>query len=228
MQTTVVSKAHLLSRPSMTSGSSDFYDKGDSIILDGYVNGFWRVYDTRIHESIYYFSDSLLSQLPIMDSIKRFVPVVFSSTEKEFFRQKQVKDQANKEFENRIAMAVKKNIPLVFHSADIDLNEIGIPKVGLQLKSISSEIVDAYTVSIYCYNNFNEQVNHYASNSNVFNGISQERINSNSFNRGEVWTLYGFDNTTKVKIFLIKVHFENGKTWISPDKKLMMIEAKIN
>lgn len=118
-------------------------------------------------------------------------------------------------------------IPLFFLSAEVWYDAIGTPEVRIIAKNISNKDIDAYSIQVYCYNNYNEPVNHYSNQTNVFNGISQGVLiaGKTTFLHDE-WTLYGYDNTTKVKIYLKKVHFTNDSIWFPKDKKITMIEGK--
>lgn len=121
----------------------------------------------------------------------------------------------------------EQGIPLFFLSAEVWYDAIGTPEVKLITKNISDKDIDAYSIQVYCYNNFNEPVYHYSKKTNIFSGISQDvlKAGKTTFLNDE-WTLYGYDNTTKVKVYLTRVHFINDSTWYPKDKKITMIEGK--
>jgi hypothetical protein len=120
-------------------------------------------------------------------------------------------------------------IPIFFLTAEVGYDAIGTPEIKLIPKNISKKDIDAYTVQIYCYNNYNEPVNDQLKNTNIFTGTSQDILKAGktvSFN--DSWTLYGYDNTTKVKVYLKKVHFTDGTLWVPKDKKITLVEGKAN
>jgi len=108
--------------------------------------------------------------------------------------------------------------PLQLVKAQIVFNVLGYPEAKVIVKNTSSKIVDAYTVSIYCYDNFNNPVKKYNADSNKFGGISQDIINPGQSNGYDgTWTLHGHENTTKIKVVLDKVHMSDNSTW-TPQK----------
>jgi len=129
--------------------------------------------------------------------------------------------------QKRIDKSIQNGIPLFFLSAEIWYDAAGTPELQIITKNISEKDVDAYTIQVYCYNNFNEPVNHYLKGTNVFTGISQDKLEAGkTVYLNDEWKLYGYDNTTKVKVYLKKVHFVDGKAWIPKDKKNTLIEGK--
>lgn len=91
-------------------------------------------------------------------------------------------------------------------------NEIGTPVIVLTYKNDSNKTIDALTFSVDCYDNFNEPVNK-ISGGNTYTGIAQEILKPGK-RTVDSWTLYLFDNATKVsQPKITKVHFTDGSTW---------------
>ena len=116
------------------------------------------------------------------------------------------------------------NSPIAFLYAAITYNSIGVPQASISIKNITKKTIDAYTIRIECYNNFDRPVNHI--DGNIFQGISQETINPNEEDLFNTWVLHGFDNTTKIKISLREVHFTDGTTVKVPLNTKYYINAK--
>lgn len=108
--------------------------------------------------------------------------------------------------------------PVWFLDASISFNAIDDPEAKISLMNISSKIIDAYTVDIYCYDRFGRPVVHYAHDSNVFGGKSKDTIQPGDTDKA-AWRLHGHENTSKIKVFIREVHFSDGGTW-SPKKPL--------
>ena len=83
--------------------------------------------------------------------------------------------------------------------------------------NISNYDIDAFEVSILCYDNYNRPVNHYLHRTNVFKGISQEFIEPSNETFG-TWTLYGYENTTKVIFVLKSVHYKSKGAWFPKNR----------
>lgn len=91
-------------------------------------------------------------------------------------------------------------------------DEIGDPVIVLTYKNDSNKNIDALTFSVDCFDNFNEPVNK-MSGGNTFTGISQSVLRSGK-RQMNYWTMYLFDNATKVSVpEITKVHFTDGTTW---------------
>ncbi len=89
--------------------------------------------------------------------------------------------------------------------ATIHFNVIGNPEAHVVLFNGTKKAIDACTVDIFCYNNYDEPVNAYARGSNRFRGICQKVIESREYAH-VVWTLYGHENTTKIKARVLRWH----------------------
>lgn len=94
-------------------------------------------------------------------------------------------------------------------------NMIGEPMVSLGIKNNSQKTIDAYTISVYCYNNFNVALQEFGAGSDHFKGISQHSIapGQTAGYDGRFWTLHGFETATKVEVVLEKIHFTDDTTW---------------
>lgn len=105
--------------------------------------------------------------------------------------------------------------PLELVEADVTLNVISHPQVSVIVKNISNKTVDAYTVGIYCYDRFGNEVKHYAYGTNRYGGLCQRTISpGNSTGSNYYWTLHGHENTAKIDVVLEKVHFTDDTSWI--------------
>jgi hypothetical protein len=113
--------------------------------------------------------------------------------------------------------------PLAFVEANVSYNSIGIPEANLSALNINNNNIDAFEVSILCYDNYNRPVNHYLYRTNAFKGISQEIIEPNNETFG-TWTLYGYENTTKVSIVLKSVHYKGKGAWFPKNRILIKSE----
>lgn len=107
--------------------------------------------------------------------------------------------------------------PLAFSEASITFDAIGTPEANLLVFNITDKDIDAFEVSILCYDNYNRPVGHYLHRSNVFRGISQDLIEPSKEDYG-TWTLYGYENTTKVTIVLKSVHYKGKGGWYPKNK----------
>lgn len=127
---------------------------------------------------------------------------------------------------DHIEKAKKNGIPLCFIDVEVTYNIIGNPEVNVIPQNVSSKGIDAYTIQVYCYDNFNKPVNHNLKQTNLFSAISQDYQAPYRDNYlASTWTLYGHENTTKVKVYLVKVHFWDGTTWTPKDKKLTQLNS---
>lgn len=107
--------------------------------------------------------------------------------------------------------------PFIFLDAIVSHNSIGIPEANLTAHNISGKDIDAYEVSILCYDNYNRPVNHYLYKTNVFEGLSQQLVEPSN-ETSSLWTLYGYENTTKITIILKSVHYKGKNAWYPKNK----------
>jgi hypothetical protein len=112
---------------------------------------------------------------------------------------------------------IKIKSPLLFTEALVSFNSIGTPEANLSFNNISDKDIDAFEITILCYDNYDRPVNHYLYKTNVFTGIYQDIIkpDESSFC---LWTLYGYDNTTKIKAVLKSVHYKGKGVWYPKNK----------
>ncbi len=77
----------------------------------------------------------------------------------------------------------------------------------------TSKIVDVFKCTVKCYNRFNEPVKG-LSNSNSGIITNQTIIEPGEDGGGlNSYSFYFYDGTTKIKINLIKVHYQDGGIW---------------
>lgn len=127
----------------------------------------------------------------------------------------------------RIEKLKEIGVPLFFLSVEVWHDDIGTPEVKIITKNICQKDVDAFTIEVHCYDNYNDPVNHYSTSTNIYKGVSQDILKAGkTVFLSDTWTLYGYDNTTKVKVYLIKVHFTDDTIWIPKDKTLTMVAGK--
>lgn len=108
--------------------------------------------------------------------------------------------------------------PLSIVSTSVKKNSAGTPEATVIVKNTSKKTIDAFTIRILCFNNYNNPVNHYLYDTNVYNGIDQLKINpGETSGYGTHWSLFGYDNTTKIKVVLNDVHFTDNTIWVNPN-----------
>lgn len=120
--------------------------------------------------------------------------------------------QRNNQFKALIKKYKSINSLLAMSEAYISFNSIGIPEANLTVHNITDRAIDAFEITILCYDNYNRPVNHYLYRVNSFKGLSQDAIQSGEESSG-TWTLYGHENTTKIKILLKSVHYKKYGAW---------------
>lgn len=245
IRTTTLSGTKLYCWPDTNADVHCTFDEGASISVTTFINDFWRVKFPGI-DLRYYVLDDKLVQIPIMDLIKNDSSnEYYDQEEKNYFDQLIIRKAKAKEkrkvdsilaiqkhksdsiLQSKILLAKSRKIPLYLHAASVTLNSIGNPEASIIVANISYDTIDAYKIAIHCYNNFGEQVIHYSKGTNVFTGISQDQLYPSSvIDYPDTWTLYGHENTRKIKVYLINVHFTNGKTWMCPNSSWTMVEGK--
>lgn len=110
--------------------------------------------------------------------------------------------------------------PLEVSRQQIAYNSIGEALSSVTAKNNSNKTIDAFKIYIYCYDNFNKPVNHYAYNTNIFTGIKQDKIRPNESIscKDYDWTMHGFDNTTKIQAIVKEIHYTDNTSWVLDDK----------
>jgi hypothetical protein len=116
--------------------------------------------------------------------------------------------------------------PLELIKAWVGHNIIGNPEAHVIVKNASKKKVDAFTIGIYCYDRFDKAVNEYGVGSNRFGGLSQNTISpGKTFGYNRYWTLFGHENTAKIKVELEQVHMTDGTTWTPQGNQKITIEG---
>ena len=199
-----------------------------------YKWGFIKV--AHKNDTVYVFSDSFKNIPEVYDQVK-----AISKAEKdklayfEKIKDLEIKykdsvrvaeeEKTKKEQEKEIQDYTKKlytkfkalGSPLALAEASVSYNSIGNPEANLSAYNISNYDIDAFEVSILCYDNYNRPVNHRLYKTNVYKGISQEIVEpSNETFR--TWTLYGYENTTKVIFVLKSVHYKSKGAWFPKNR----------
>jgi len=130
---------------------------------------------------------------------------------------------------NTKASSLQKKIeqpPLKLLKALVTFNAIDNPEARVIVKNVSKKTVDAYDLGIYCFDRYGDPVNHYLYDTNRFGALSQNTIKpGQSFGSNSYWTLYGHENTAKIKVVLEKVHFTDGTTWIPAEGQEVFVEG---
>lgn len=131
----------------------------------------------------------------------------------------ELKESARQNKNQKDFFAETADCPITITSYYIRDNSIGNPTVSLSIKNNTDKAVDAYTARFYMYDNFNERVNHYLYDDNVYLGICQETIKANGTLNGRnyYWTPYGYENTTKFIAIITEVHFTDNSSWTMSD-----------
>lgn len=128
--------------------------------------------------------------------------------------------------EASVDYAIKNGLPLCFIDADIVYDTAGTPLLKLFSQNVTKKNIDTYTIEVYCYGEDNEPVNHDSKGTNVYVGISQEiKPSLSDVYFPDIWALDGYDKTSKVDVYLIKVHFWDGTSWTPKDKRVTLIES---
>lgn len=110
-------------------------------------------------------------------------------------------------------MDLNKGGPLVITDKTVTYNSIGIPEAHVSFKNVSTKTIDAFEITIKCYDSYDRLVRKQISNEGAFYGISQNRNISSGDMQGATWTLHLFDNTTKFDATITSVHFTDGTVW---------------
>lgn len=224
---------------------SDITHSGDTLEIKGFENNFLLVSTKKIKKgfiSAFHFANNEELSQQVKEVNERFLlsqdldktnSLLAQSYEEEIKYYKKETERIEKEnkailfdlhLDSLITKAKKLKSYIALDEAYITFNSIGVPEANILAYNISDDIIDAYTVDIYCYDNFKNPVKHYAHNSNIFKGISQNEVASGGTIESS-WELHGYDNTTKIKIILTKVHFTNGKVWNSNPKNPIFIKG---
>lgn len=105
--------------------------------------------------------------------------------------------------------------PLKVIKAYVSPDSIGTPEAYVEITNISHKTIDAYKVSILCYNSFGDPVNDPGADSNEYSGIAQNRHISPGETSGNdySWMLALQDTTTKITAKITEVHFTDGTAW---------------
>jgi hypothetical protein len=107
----------------------------------------------------------------------------------------------------------KTKIPLKVVRTEVSFNSIGIPEGNVTIQNLTKKTIDAYEVDIYCINGYGKPVYHYYYDTNKFEGISQRNSLKFGDSQSDTWTLYGHENTTKIRAVIVSVHFTDGTVW---------------
>lgn len=143
-----------------------------------------------------------------INSINKIIADAKVAEDKRIAEEKRQAELKQKEYDKSIQP------PLQLISAKVTFNAIDNPEASAVVKNISNKTVDAYDIAFYCYNRYDEPVNHYLHNTNIYNGTSQNTIKPyETAGDGYVWTLYGHETTAKVKAVLMRVHMTDGSVW---------------
>lgn len=125
-------------------------------------------------------------------------------------------DKTSKDIlKNQLSNELKanQNIPLKIIDKNISYNSIGTPEANITFKNLSNKTVDAFEVTIKCYDTYDRLVKESISNESAFYGISQNENMKIGETVCDTWTLYLFDNTTKINVYVTSVHFTDGTVW---------------
>lgn len=216
-------------RPNITSNIAFWIAPNSEIIAIDFLDGFIEVFYKK--DTVYIFADNFKNNIEIQNQIDLFLKIQ-KDRENYFTKIKDIENRykdsvklsedvkiivqqevEHNEYVKGLYLKYKSlNSPLAFAEASVTYNSIGNPEANVSVYNISENIIDAFEVSILCYDNYNRPVKHYLYKTNVFKGISQEVIEPSNGTSG-VWTLYGHENTTKVIFILKSVHYKNKGAW---------------
>ena len=124
------------------------------------------------------------------------------------------KNQIKKALRDNPEFKILNYPPLDFFSAEIFNDELGTPTLKLQMHNNSAKIVDAFKCVVKCYNRFDEAVKG-IENSNTGIITDQARIDPGEDGGNiEGYSFTFFSGISKMKLTLLKVHFQDGSNWV--------------
>mgnify|MGYP006863438515 CR=1 FL=1 len=128
--------------------------------------------------------------------------------------------------ETSINYAKQHGMPLCLMDAVVEYNADTIPVLKLFTQNVTMKNIETYTIEVYCYDKHKQPVYNSSTQTNVYVGNSQDfKPCLSDVYFPEIYTLEGYDSTTKVKIYLKKVFFWDGDIWTPNDKKVTLIES---
>lgn len=194
------------------------YNKAKSLFSTGDFNGAIVIYS-----SLGDYKDSKNLKEQSQDALREKLKRDDEKGQKE----KQAVQQSN--LKNEMLQKIS-SCPLVISSQRISNNSIGEALSSVTAKNTSNKTIDAFTIYVYCYDNFNHRVNHYVDGTNIFQGIKQDKIKPNeSINSTDYyWTMHGFDNTTKIQAIVKEIHYTDNTNWILDDKYLSTLQQFVD
>ena len=111
-------------------------------------------------------------------------------------------------------LSANHNIPLKVLSATVSYNSIGTPEVNLTVKNLTKKTIVAYRMNVRAYDDFDRRADSWATNDNLFKGISQNNSISSGTSQTDTWDLTFYDLATQVKyVKITEVRFSDGTTW---------------
>lgn len=126
-----------------------------------------------------------------------------------------------------IDYALKNGMPLALIEVTLEYDTSGIPILNLFAQDVTLNVITQYTIEVYCFDKNGAPVNSSITGANVFVGNSQEYTPSLSdVYFPDTWFLNGYKNTTRVKVYLIRVSFWDGPDWTPIDKRVTLMESK--
>lgn len=182
-------------------------------------------------EAVSYFQDSKYD-----DAKKMFTNIISKYPNSEEAKNSKVKiteidkkvaDIKKAEEEKKRAYEESIKPPLQLVKTWVGFNSIDNPEAYLVVKNISKKTIDAFNVGVYCFDRYDNPVNHYLYDTNKFGGISQDTIKpGQSHGYNNYWTLFGHENTSKIKVVLEKVHMTDGTEWVPANGQEISINGK--
>jgi len=113
-------------------------------------------------------------------------------------------------------LSANHNIPLKVLSATVSYNSIGTPEVNLTVKNLTKKTIVAYRMNVRAYDDFDRRANSWATNDNLFKGISQNNSIGSGSSQTDTWDLTFYDLATQVKyVKITEVRFSDGTSWKS-------------
>lgn len=219
-------------------------NKGLLLIIVGIVIYLFAKNDPRISASI----EDTQRNLEQIDKNQKEIDglssngktVIIKPTETKIIRVKKninktpvVKVSPNNNIDTVIKVKKKKSSPIVeeapveFDEANIVYNSLDEPLLRIVLKNVSNKNIDAIRCQIECYNRFDEKIVNPMTNSNKGYITCEALILPGELGCNMTrYSLLWVGNSTKAKITVKKVHFEDGKVWYPKGKNQVKTIAR--
>lgn len=118
-------------------------------------------------------------------------------------------------------LAANNGVPLKIIESKVTYNSIGSPITNLTVKNLTTKKIDAFEIKVSCYDTYGRLVTSFGDT--AYYGIMQNiKTDYKGHDAGYIgpgqittgyWTMYLFENTTRISVQIISVHFTDGTVW---------------